>query len=124
MSGTRSRGGHLSRMVSRLVLADAPSCLSQALRDRLSSCDMMVTCLRLLKACANQLFPAPAEGAFCGMILSRGKLNKGMRLPECKLPFSLRALSCDNAVVPNMAYHGSVSLALFDCHSRHSRWHR
>ena len=59
MPGTSSRGD-LSKIVSRPVLADAPSCLSQALRDRLSSCDMMVTFLCLLKACANQLFPAPA----------------------------------------------------------------
>lgn len=51
---------HLSRIVSRPVLADAPSCLSHALRDRLSSCETMVTFLRLLMACANQLFPAPA----------------------------------------------------------------
>lgn len=51
---------HLSRIVSWPVVADLPSWLSQALRDRLSSCETMVTALRFPRASANQLLPAPA----------------------------------------------------------------
>ena len=87
-------GGDLSRIVSRPVLDDAPSCLSQALRDRLSSCDMMVTFLRLLKACANQLFPAPA---------ARGAENK--RLCGISLSLSKAQLNINGSTFPRVRYH-------------------
>ena len=51
---------HLSKIASWPLLTAAPSWFSQALRDLLSSCEMMITFLRLLTACANQVLPAPA----------------------------------------------------------------
>ncbi len=63
---------HLSRTVNWLVLAEAPNWFSQALRDLLSSCEMMVTFLRLLMASANQLFPAPAAATIFKPLTASG----------------------------------------------------